>query len=44
MVAYLMHRHGVLMAYEIGVPTRKIAYNIIAYDRRTVAYVYVGLA
>jgi len=39
MVAYLMHRHGVLMAYEIGVPTRKIAYN-----RRTVAYVYVGLA
>ena len=27
LVAYLMHRHGVLMAYEIGVPTRKIVYN-----------------
>jgi len=41
MVAYLIHRHGVLMAYEIGVPTPKIAYNN---NKRTVAYVYVGLA
>ena len=27
MVAYTVRRHRVFMAYEIGVPTRSIAYN-----------------
>lgn len=40
MVAYTVRSHRVFMAYEIGVPTRSIAYNkrMISVRLRTVAY------